>query len=128
MYKTGIRRNLQARHALRGEFGGESLPHGHPYVVEWIVESPVLDQNGFSTDIALMEEVLSEVLGEIDGVFLNDLAYFSTRQTSLENLAACIHDRLAGHPSLRALHHGAGEIRIWESDTAWASYTAAAKL
>jgi 6-pyruvoyltetrahydropterin/6-carboxytetrahydropterin synthase len=123
MFATGVRRKLNARHFLNGDFGDESVPHSHPYDVELICRSRTLDENGFSTDIAAMESALEEVVAEIDDVLLNDLPFFATKQASLENL--CIY--LAS--SLRAALGSPGgepreslEIRIWESESAWASY------
>lgn len=122
MFRTGVRRNFEAYHALRGDFGAETEPHTHPYVIEWVVHSETLDENGFAADIARMDEVLGEVIGDLEGVFLNDLPYFQLRQTSLENLAVYLHsllDRAFGHPDESEM-----EVTIWESETAFASYRA----
>jgi len=124
MYRTGVRQKLTARHALRGDFGAESVPHSHPYVVEWIIESDKLDENGFATDISQMESVLEEVIGTIDDVLLNDLDYFRDRQPSLENLASYLHAQLRDRMKGRVRTKRKMEILIWESDTAWASYVA----
>lgn len=123
MFAAGVTRPLNARHVLHGDFGDESVPHSHPYEVELVCRTATLDENGFSTDIAAMEAVLEEVLAEISGVLLNDLAFFADRQPSLEHL--CIY--LATEIRARLLRRDAApteplEIRIRESDTAWASY------
>ncbi len=130
MFATGISRSFTARHALRGDFGPESVPHSHPYRIEWICRTPVLDGNGFSVDISLQERVLEDVLDSIDDRLLNDLPYFRDRQPSLENLAVYLSDHLrqrvarkGGDPS--GIEEQ--EVRIWESETAWASYTSRAQ-
>ncbi|HUX12650.1 MAG TPA: 6-carboxytetrahydropterin synthase [Spirochaetia bacterium] len=126
MFRTGVLRSFNARHALRGEFGTETLPHTHPYQVEWICESPVLDRNGFSVDISRMEKTMESVLQAIDGRLLNDLDYFRNRQPSLENLAVYLHLELERAFSLSGAFRdqiGTTEVRIWESATAWASYS-----
>jgi 6-pyruvoyl-tetrahydropterin synthase len=119
MFKTGVKHNLNAYHALRGDFGEESIPHTHPYIVEWTVWNDDLDENGFATDIAAMEQAMKDLSEELDGVFLNDLPFFSGRQTSLENLSMYLHDRLKA-----ALDRAPKrmEVAIWESDSAYASY------
>lgn len=129
MFRTGVRANLNAYHALVGNFEEETSPHPHPYLVEWRVSTDHLDENGFAADIAAMEAVLAEELGRIDGVFLNDLPFFAERQTSLENLCLFLHERLGtalkhktGGGTERAAPATTMEVRIWESDTAWASY------
>jgi 6-pyruvoyltetrahydropterin/6-carboxytetrahydropterin synthase len=125
MYRAGVRRSYTARHALRGDFGDEAVPHSHPYVVEWICETTDLDGNGFSVNIAAVEAALEIVLRRVDDVLLNDLDYFRQLQPSLENLAAYLFQELSrelpgqGQPleGVRSM-----EVKIWESDTAWASY------
>lgn len=120
MFATGIQHELQARHYLLGDFGEESQPHSHPYRVELICRTPELDSNGFSTDIDLLESSLATTLEQIDNVLLNDLPYFHERQPSLENLCRYIFDSVKKEldGSVREI-----EIKIWESATAWASYT-----
>ena len=127
MFASGIQQNLQARHYLRGDFGGESEPHSHPYRVELICRTPGLDANGFSVDIDLLESALAHVLGRIDEVLLNELPYFLTRQPSLENLCLYIFDHVLAYLKSDdaredSLPHEI-EIRIWESATAWASFS-----
>ena len=124
MFSTGVTRKLNARHYLVGDFGDESVPHAHPYEVELICRSRDLDENGFSTDIAAMEEALESCIAQIDDVLLNDLPAFEGKQPSLENLAiylvAEIRSQLA---SVDADAKEPLEIRIWESRTAWAAYS-----
>ena len=124
MFRTGVRGNLNAYHALVGDFAEETTPHTHPYLVEWTVFSERLDENGFAADIAAMEAVMREQLSEIDGVYLNDLPFFAERQSSLENLCVFLHGRLGGALEKRTGRPPAErmEVKIWESDTAWASY------
>jgi 6-pyruvoyltetrahydropterin/6-carboxytetrahydropterin synthase len=123
MFFAGVSRPLRARHFLVGDFGDETTPHSHPYKVELICSSRELDDNGFSTDIAAIEESLEQVLARIDDVLLNDLPWFAGKQTSLENLACYLVEELRS-----ALKHRNAapseplEIRIWENDSAWAGF------
>lgn len=119
-YHTGISRSFRVRHFLRGDFGDESVPHSHPYRIEWVCRSPGLDQNGFAVDIARMEHSLEALLARLDDVLLNDLPYFRERQPSLENLASYLLDQLEAHTPAGVEER---TIRIWESETAWASAT-----
>ncbi|MEE8441478.1 MAG: 6-carboxytetrahydropterin synthase [Spirochaetia bacterium] len=124
MFAAGARRRLNARHFLDGDFGEESVPHSHPYEIELVCRSQTLDANGFSTDIAAMESALEKVLHDIDDVLLNDLSFFSRRQPSLENLCIYLTTSLRSNLAGRGAEPDAPlEIRIWESDSAWASYT-----
>ena len=129
MFQAGIKKSFDARHFLRGDFAEESVPHTHPYQVEVICGAGELDKNGFSVDIALLEDVLSKNLEAIDGVLLNDLDFFARRQPSLENLAVYLWERIRGDLEAACrLESGplpsSIEIKIWESVTAWAAYAA----
>jgi 6-pyruvoyl-tetrahydropterin synthase len=88
MYKTGIKADFKVRHKLIGDFGDETLPHEHVYVLEWICTVTDLDENGFGVNIDILNEKLEKVIHSLDGVFLNDLPYFLNRQASIENTAS----------------------------------------
>jgi 6-pyruvoyl-tetrahydropterin synthase len=125
MYQVGIRNKFRATHFLRGDFAEETLPHEHEYIVEWICSTNVLDENGFSVDIAVMEEQLQRLIDRIQGKSLNDLEFFKERQVSVENLAQYIHTDLVERLkkqnfSLESVIEF--QIKIWESETAWAAY------
>jgi 6-pyruvoyl-tetrahydropterin synthase len=125
MYQVGIRNKFRATHFLRGDFAEETLPHEHEYIVEWICSTNVLDENGFSVDIAVMEEQLQRLIDRIQGKSLNDLGFFKERQVSVENLAQYIHTDLVERLkkqnfSLESVIEF--QIKIWESETAWAAY------
>ncbi len=122
MYALGVRRDFIARHWLAdGDGGPESLPNSHHYVLELELEAPDLDIHGYLVDIVDAERQLSEVIGHFREQMLNDLPEFAGLNPSLENfariMAGLLDERLASAP-LRTLR-----VRLWESDTAWASYT-----
>ncbi len=127
MYQVGIKNRFQARHFLRGDFAEESSPHEHAYELEWVCATEGLDQNGFSLDIALLEELLEKEVQAVRGVLLNDLEFFRERQPSVENMAHFFHWRLM--EALRRRVDAASRVvraklRVWESPQAWASYSA----
>jgi 6-pyruvoyl-tetrahydropterin synthase len=68
---------------------------------------------------------MAATMGSIQGKLLNDLEFFRDRQPSVENMARFVHRRLfdalegRGYPLFTILQ---SEIKIWESETAWASY------
>jgi 6-pyruvoyltetrahydropterin/6-carboxytetrahydropterin synthase len=127
MYKVGIRNAFQARHFLRGDFGPESVPHEHRYALQWVCSTEDLDENGFAVDIALLEELLHLEVESVRGKLLNELEFFRERQPSVENMARFflgrLRDALAGrgYPAARIV---GDELTIWESDSAWASFSA----
>jgi 6-pyruvoyltetrahydropterin/6-carboxytetrahydropterin synthase len=125
MFCTGIKSSFTARHMLVGDFGDETLPHEHQYVVEWICSVHKLDENGFGVDIDLLKDKLELVLSRLDHVLLNDLPFFQNTQTSIENTSRYITATL--REELEKEHYpvtsiAQSEVRIWESDDAWASF------
>ena len=125
MYRVGIKNTFRARHFLVGDFEEETLPHEHEYVVEWTCATNVLDENGFSVNIAVMEEELQNLIDEIQGKLLNDLAFFKDRQVSVENMAHYLHTALVQKLSRRSFTLESVvefQVKIWESETAWAAY------
>ncbi|UCF97348.1 MAG: 6-carboxytetrahydropterin synthase [Spirochaetaceae bacterium] len=125
MYQVGIKNKFRASHFLIGDFAEETLPHEHEYLVEWICSTNVLDENGFSVDIAVLEEELQRLIDDIQGKRLNDLEFFKDRQVSVENLAhfvcTALVDALNRRSfSLRSIQEF--QVKIWESETAWAAY------
>ena len=125
MYQVGIKNRFRASHFLVGDFAEETRPHEHEYVVEWICATNVLDENGFSVDIAVMEEELQNLLDQIRGKLLNDLEFFKDRQVSVENMAHYIHTALGQALERRSFALESVvefQVKIWESETAWAAY------
>lgn len=125
MFQAGVKKPFIARHFLRGDFDEETVPHSHEYLVYWRVATEHLDENGFSVDIALMEELLEGLLTEHAEKLLNDIPFFHNRQASVENTALYLHQKL--FEGLK--EHGVDpksfietEVTIWESEEAWASY------
>lgn len=125
MYQAGIIQPVRTRHFLVGDFDEESEPHGHEYRFEFICRAEKLDENGFSVDIALMEESAEAVAGRLDGMLLNDLPFFSDKQTSVENFARFLLQELFIYMKSRGFSESSitrADVKVWESDSAWASY------
>ena len=125
MYRVGIKRQLTCSHYLVGDFEEESRPHSHVYTVEWSCSSGGLDENGFSVDISLLEATLEMILNRVTGKLLNDFPFFQDKQTSVEYFAVFLYDQLVGKLEESGFDFKrieGSEIRIWESDSAWASY------
>jgi 6-pyruvoyl-tetrahydropterin synthase len=123
IYEAGVSRKLDTSHFLDGDFGDESIPHRHDYRFEFSCAAEDLDQNGFSTDISLLETAADEIRGELKGVLLNDIPFFRDKQPSVENMARLILSRMLSR--LEELGEKRKFVRIkvtiWESPDAWAS-------
>ena len=121
MYTLSLVRSFTARHFLiGGDWGEENQPHAHSYRLELRLEGPSLDVNGYLVDLVEVEAVLDEQIARVRDRMLNDLPEFVGLNPSLEHfarlLATTLADRLA-RPRLSAL-----EVRLWESEVAWAGY------
>jgi 6-pyruvoyltetrahydropterin/6-carboxytetrahydropterin synthase len=111
--------NDQFDHAKNNElFGKCANPsgHGHNYIVEVTVKSDSLDR----LDTLRMQRVIDDqVIGLLDHTNMNvDVAYFSTVNPTIENIAKYAWQRLVDQFDPGVLHC----ITIWESDRTSCSY------
>jgi 6-pyruvoyltetrahydropterin/6-carboxytetrahydropterin synthase len=121
MYTLGLGRDFEARHFLvGGDWGEENDPHAHAYRVEIRLASEVLDQHGYIVDLDELNALLDGVVDRYQGRLLNDLPEFTGRNPSIEHLSRFFFQRLA--EGLEGQDVRLIEVRIWETDKAWASY------
>ena len=128
MFSVTIRDHLMIAHSLQGEvFGPAQRLHGATYVVDATFRRASLDADGIVVDIGRAAEVLRAVLGELGYRNLDDEAEFAGMNTTTEELARVIADRLAERARAGALGDGGREldglvVTLHESHVAWASY------
>jgi 6-pyruvoyl-tetrahydropterin synthase len=128
MFSVTIRDHIMIAHSLRGEvFGPAQRLHGATYVVDATFRRATLDADGIVVDIGRAAEVLRAVLSELGYRNLDDEADFADMNTTTEELARVIADRLADRAHDGALGEGAREldglvVTLHESHVAWASY------
>lgn len=122
MFELMIVTNFSAAHQLR-EYGGkcEAL-HGHNWKVEAFVKSPVLDRCGMVLDFTEIKRVTNLLLSELDHKELNKIPPFREKNPTAENIASWIFDRLT--ESLNPGGVKVSRVRVWETDTSCATYTA----
>jgi 6-pyruvoyltetrahydropterin/6-carboxytetrahydropterin synthase len=121
MYTLCLQKSFTARHFLfGGDWGNENLPHSHPYRVEVRLSAEGLDVHGYLADLAELDPVMDTCVTRYRDRLLNELPEFDLTNPSIEHLAKrfCDHFLL----QLGSHHFSSVEVRIWESDTAWASY------
>jgi len=121
MYALGLGRDFEARHFLvGGDWGPENDPHDHAYRAEVRLTADALDQHGYIVDLDDLNALLDRVVDRYRGRLLNDLPEFAGRNPSIEHLSRFFFQRLAeglGDHGFTAI-----EVRIWETDKAWAAY------
>jgi 6-pyruvoyl-tetrahydropterin synthase len=128
MFSVTIRDHMMIAHSLRGEvFGPAQGLHGATFVVDATFRRSTLDADGIVVDIGRAAEVLRAVVGELGYRNLDEEAEFADMNTTTEELARVIADRLADRARAGALGDGAREldglvVTLHESHIAWASY------
>jgi len=115
-------------HSLRGEaFGPAQRLHGATYVVDATLRRADLDADGVVVDIGRATEELHAVLSELSYRNLDDEPALAGMNTTTEELARLIADRLAERAQAGALGDAARKldglvVTLHESHIASASY------
>ena len=128
MFSVTVRDHMMIAHSLRGEaFGPAQRLHGATYVVDATFRRAALDADGIVVDIGRATAELSAVLAELTYRNLDDEAALAGVNTTTEELARVIADRLAERVLTGAVGEPAREldalvVTLHESHIAWASY------
>lgn len=121
MYTLALQSDFIASHYLiGGEWGAENDLHAHHYRIQAILQAADLDVHGYLVDIVDLKRALDGGIAHFKDKTLNDLAEFTGKNPSVERLARCFWDLLIARLDTRLPE--VLEIRIWENETAWASY------
>jgi 6-pyruvoyl-tetrahydropterin synthase len=128
VFSVTVRDHMMIAHSLRGEtFGPAQRLHGATYVVDATFRRAALDADGIVVDIGRATAELSAVLAELTYRNLDDEAALAGVNTTTEELARVIADRLAERVLSGAVGESAREldalvVTLHESHIAWASY------
>ena len=128
MFSVTIRDHMMIAHSLRGEvFGPAQRLHGATYVVDTTFRRAALDDDGIVVDIGRAADELRAVLAELTYRNLDEEPALAGMNTTTEQLARVIADRLAERARTGALGESAREldslvVTLHESHIAWASY------
>ncbi len=120
MFTLGIKDTFAAAHRIVGYNGQCEELHGHNFLVEAFFLGDTLNNEGLLADFKILKEYLKEVLAALDHTYLNDIPYFSERASSAEYIAMYIHGEM--EKCLGNTGVSLKEIRVWESDRAFAAY------
>jgi 6-pyruvoyltetrahydropterin/6-carboxytetrahydropterin synthase len=119
MFEICVSHTFPAAHFLREHPGKCAKLHGHNYRVEVTVGSPTLDRIGLVMDFADMKRALRTLCEKLDHELLNEIPPFDTLNPSAENIALFFYQQLN---AVAAQPARITEVKVWESDTAWAAY------
>ena len=120
MFTLCVKDSFAAAHRLESYQGKCEALHGHNFRVEALFEGEELNKEGMLVDFAVLKGYVKEALSALDHTYLNEIPFFKERASSSEYLAVYIYNSLGaltqeGVVTVR-------EVRVWESDTACASY------
>ena len=119
-YTVGLLRAFVAEHRLvGGDWGKENERHDHPYRLEVVFEGDALDEHGYLIDISVVEPRLDALCDRYRGQMLNDLPEFAGKNPGIEQFASILAERLTD--GLAPGPVGAVTVKVWESDTAFAT-------
>jgi len=128
VFSVTVRDHMLIAHSLRGEaFGPAQRLHGATYVVDATLKRSDLDADGVVVDIGRATEELHAVLSELSYRNLDDEPALAGLNTTTEELARLIADRLAERAQAGALGEAGQEldglvVTLHESHVASASY------
>jgi 6-pyruvoyl-tetrahydropterin synthase len=128
VFSVTVRDHMMIAHSLRGEaFGPAQRLHGATYVVDATFRRAALDADGIVVDLGRAAAELRAVLAELTYRNLDDEPALAGMNTTTEELARVIADRLAERVLTGAMGEPARELEalvvtLHESHIAWASY------
>ncbi|HKE66268.1 MAG TPA: 6-carboxytetrahydropterin synthase [Micromonosporaceae bacterium] len=128
MFSVTVRDHMMVAHSLRGEaFGPAQRLHGATYVVDATFRREDVDDDGIVVDIERATAALRAILGELTLRNLDDEPALKEMNTTTENLARLVADRLvarvaAGDLGTAATGLAGVAVTLHESHVAWATY------
>ena len=121
MYTVSVKRDFVGQHYLvGGDWGPENQWHSHRYQVEVLLEGASLDQHGYLVDILDIQTSMQELIDRYKDKTLNELPEFKGLNPSIEHFSRIFCDAISQR--IEAPNVSAITTRIWEEETAWASY------
>jgi 6-pyruvoyltetrahydropterin/6-carboxytetrahydropterin synthase len=120
MFTLCIKDSFSAAHRLEEYHGKCEELHGHNFTVEAFFSGKEVDKSGMVIDFKILKDYLGKVLASLDHKYLNDILFFQQRASSSEYIAMYIYNKL--RETMKKETVKLAEVRVWESDSAWASY------
>jgi 6-pyruvoyltetrahydropterin/6-carboxytetrahydropterin synthase len=121
MFEVTIEESFAAGHALRNYRGKCENVHGHNYRCQVTIEGAQLDEIGLLVDFVELKRVVHSVLDRLDHQWLNEFPPFDVLNPSAENMARYIYQQVNEGIKTREGVKLAN-VRLWETDTAHATY------
>ena len=94
MFTVSVETHFGASHQLALPDGSKEPLHHHDWVVTANLSSDKLDSMGFVMDFCRLKAVVDKTIAEFDNVPLDSIDYFRRNNSSAENVAKYIFDKL----------------------------------
>jgi len=120
MFTLCVKDSFAAAHRLVGYKGKCEELHGHNFTVEVFISGDSLADDGMLVDFQTIKGHLQNVLDALDHKYINDIPFFSERAASAEYIAMYIFTEM--EKRMGQDHVSVREVRVWESERAYASY------
>lgn len=120
MFTLCVKDSFSAAHRLENYHGKCEDLHGHNFTIEALFEGKKLDTSGMAIDFKTLKDYLKDVLESLDHTYINNITFFNTRASSSEYIAMYIYGELKKLTETGPVR--LTEVKVWESETAWASY------
>ena len=120
MFTLCVKDSFAAAHRLIGYKGKCEELHGHNFTVEVFFSGDQLGDDGMLIDFQIIKGHLKGVLENLDHKYINDISFFTERASSAEYSAMYIFDEI--EKRLIEQRVSVREVRVWESERAFASY------
>lgn len=124
MYSTTVLTEFVAQHYLTvPDPGPEGEPHSHHFEVELTFRGPELNEYDYVVDIDDARAALRALVERYRDQLLNELPEFEGYNPSVERFARVVFDRVTEIVTDETVTEL--RVRIWEDETAAATYDAA---
>ena len=120
MFTLSVRDSFAAAHRLEGYQGKCEGLHGHNFIVEVLFTGEKLGDDGLLVDFRIIKGYLHDVLERLDHKYLNEISFFADRASSAEYISVYIYDEIK--KIIREENVSLKEVRVWESEKAYAAY------
>ena len=95
MFTISVEKSFSARHALAFADDSKEPAHSHDWLVVAAVSAEELDERGLVMDFRRLQAIIEDITSELEGDKLEQLDYFQRNNSSAENVAKYIYDRIA---------------------------------
>lgn len=96
MFVISVEITFNAEHRLSFADGSTEAAHSHNWAVTAAVSRRETDENGMVFDFRILKKMLREIVAEFKDGKIENAIYFKKNNTSAENVAGYIYDRLKG--------------------------------